>query len=192
MCAGFKTFRSKALRRRSNSVPAAGDAAIGDAHAGIPEVLAIATPFARKTRWVDEIFRLFGHAAGGWVSERLLGGLGVRVSDTSILRRCRGHARQSHANEPPRVVAIDDWSWRKGFAYGTIVVDVERRKSGTPGPGPALGIGRFRAIRRLSGSGWSAHWRPAIFPFDRDGESRGRAGQGFWLVCLYIGASSRG
>jgi len=25
------------------------------------------------------------------------------------------------------VIAIDDWSWRKGFAYGTIVVDLEHR-----------------------------------------------------------------
>jgi transposase len=24
-------------------------------------------------------------------------------------------------------IAIDDWSWRKGFAYGTIIVDLERR-----------------------------------------------------------------
>jgi transposase len=26
-----------------------------------------------------------------------------------------------------RAIAIDDWSWRKGFRYGTIVVDLERR-----------------------------------------------------------------
>src|SRR4028119_2189253 len=27
---------------------------------------------------------------------------------------------------PPRVVGIDDWAWRKGQRYGTIVVDLER------------------------------------------------------------------
>src|SRR6202012_191480 len=27
---------------------------------------------------------------------------------------------------PPRVVGIDDWAWRKGHRYGTIVVDLER------------------------------------------------------------------
>ena len=26
------------------------------------------------------------------------------------------------------MIAIDDWSWRKGSAYGTIIVDLERRK----------------------------------------------------------------
>src|SRR5262249_23079590 len=28
--------------------------------------------------------------------------------------------------EPPRVVGIDDWAWRKGQRYGTVVVDLER------------------------------------------------------------------
>ena len=93
-----------------------------------PEAVAIATPFARKTRRVEEIVRLFGHAAGGSVSERLLTKLGVQASDTTILRRLRSHARRRRENEAPRVIAIDDWSWRKGFAYGTIIVDLQRRK----------------------------------------------------------------
>lgn len=28
----------------------------------------------------------------------------------------------------PRVIGVDDWAWRKGCNYGTIVVDLERRK----------------------------------------------------------------
>src|SRR6202043_673575 len=27
---------------------------------------------------------------------------------------------------PPRFVGIDDWAWRKGHRYGTIIVDLER------------------------------------------------------------------
>jgi transposase len=34
------------------------------------------------------------------------------------------HARQG----PVRVAGIDDWSWRKGSTYGTIIVDLERRE----------------------------------------------------------------
>jgi transposase len=30
--------------------------------------------------------------------------------------------------EPPRSVAVDDWAIRKGRTYGTIVVDLERRR----------------------------------------------------------------
>jgi hypothetical protein len=41
------------------------------------EKLAIALPFARKTRRVGELVRLFGHAAGGRVSERSLAGVGT-------------------------------------------------------------------------------------------------------------------
>jgi transposase len=29
---------------------------------------------------------------------------------------------------PARIVGIDDWSWRKSWRYGTIIVDLERRK----------------------------------------------------------------
>ena len=28
----------------------------------------------------------------------------------------------------PRVVGIDDWAWRRGHTYGTLVVDLERRR----------------------------------------------------------------
>jgi transposase len=93
-----------------------------------PEAVAIAAPFARKTRRVDEMVRLFGHAAGGLVSERLLTNLGVQASDTTILRRLKSHARRRRESEALRVIAIDDWRWRKGSAYGTIIVDLERRK----------------------------------------------------------------
>jgi transposase len=50
------------------------------------EVLAIALPSARKTQRVGELVRLFAHAAGGRVSERLLTRLGMPVSDNAILQ----------------------------------------------------------------------------------------------------------
>jgi hypothetical protein len=84
-------------------------------------------PFARKTRRVGELVRLFRHAAGGRVSERLLTRLGMPVSDNAILRQLKSHIRKQRKTEPLRAIAIDNWSWRKGFRYGTIVVDLERR-----------------------------------------------------------------
>ncbi len=91
------------------------------------EKLASALQFARKTRRVGELVRLFGHAAGGRVSERLLTRLGMPVSDSAILRQLKGHVREHRESVPLRAIAIDDWSWRKGFRYGTLVVDLERR-----------------------------------------------------------------
>jgi len=54
--------------------------------------------------------------------------LGMPVSDTTILRsvkECAG-AQPNHA--VVRVAGIDEWAWRKGTHFGTIVVDLERRQ----------------------------------------------------------------
>jgi len=56
----------------------------------------------------------------GRVSERLLAGLGVPISDSAVLRQLKSHIRKHRETEPLRAIAIDDWSWRKSFAYGTI------------------------------------------------------------------------
>jgi len=47
-----------------------------------------------------------------------------RQRDPAQLKR---HVRERADSAPLRVIAIDDWSWRKGFTYGTIIVDLERR-----------------------------------------------------------------
>ena len=46
------------------------------------------------------------------------------MSRNTLLRRVRGLSRPE--GPPPQVVGIDDWAWRKGHRYGTIVVDLER------------------------------------------------------------------
>ena len=91
------------------------------------ERLKTAFPFARKTQRVTELVRLFGHAAGGRTSEKLLARLAMPVSDNAILRQLKRHASERPDGAPLRAIAIDDWSWRKGFNYGTIIVDLERR-----------------------------------------------------------------
>jgi transposase len=50
--------------------------------------------------------------------------LGVYVSDDTVLRQLK-QSVETTAN-PPRVIGIDDWSWRKSQTYGTIIVDLER------------------------------------------------------------------
>ena len=45
-------------------------------------------------------------------------------SRNTVLRRVR--SLPTPAYPPPHVVGIDDWAWRKGHRYGTIVVDLER------------------------------------------------------------------
>jgi transposase len=62
------------------------------------------------------------------VSERLLARLAMHVSDNTILRHFKNYARGVGDAQPIRTVGIDNWCWRRGDKYGTIIVDLERRK----------------------------------------------------------------
>ena len=48
------------------------------------------------------------------------------VSNDTLLRVVRRRARVPH--EPLSVIGIDDFAWRRNHRYGTIVVDLERRR----------------------------------------------------------------
>src|SRR4051812_30532161 len=50
--------------------------------------------------------------------------MGMATSPDTLLRRVK--RLKNEPAGPPRVVGIDDWAWRKGQRYGTIVVDLER------------------------------------------------------------------
>ncbi|HEY4042519.1 MAG TPA: ISL3 family transposase [Rhodopila sp.] len=86
----------------------------------------LTAPFARRTTRMAGIVRLFGHAAGGRPSERLLARRSMPVGHTTILRHVKRGARGGPATL--RVAGIDDWAWKKGTPYGTMIVDLERRQ----------------------------------------------------------------
>lgn len=88
----------------------------------------LAARFGRRTTRLAEIVRLFGHSAGGRPSERLMSRLGMRVSDTTILRSVKGAAQAQTKHVQVHVAGVDEWAWRKGVNYGTIMVDLERRQ----------------------------------------------------------------
>ena len=48
------------------------------------------------------------------------------VSDTTILASLKEQASARSGNSAVHVAGIDNWAWRKGWNYGTIVVDLER------------------------------------------------------------------
>ena len=52
----------------------------------------------------------------------------ARPSKDTLLRALKHSVRHRACATPVRVVGIDDWSWRKGATYGTIMVDLERRE----------------------------------------------------------------
>ena len=54
--------------------------------------------------------------------------LGMPVSDTTILRSVKGCAGVQPNRAVARVAGIDEWAWRKGMTFGTVIVDLERRQ----------------------------------------------------------------
>ncbi|WP_307811861.1 ISL3 family transposase [Ktedonobacter sp. SOSP1-85] len=50
----------------------------------------------------------------------------MQVSGPTLLRRMRTHACPEPSSV--RILGIDDWSWKKGVTYGSILVDLELRK----------------------------------------------------------------
>ena len=91
----------------------------------LPEIVC---PYARRTQRIAELVYLIGHGTGGRPAERLMKRLGMSVSDDTILRHLKRQVARLRARMPVRVAGIDDWSWRRGRTYGTIIVDLERRE----------------------------------------------------------------
>ena len=83
-----------------------------------------AAPWARTTDRLRQTQTDIGSSLGGEAGARLAARMAITTSPTTLLRRVK--RLKNEPAEPPRVVGIDDWAWRKGQRYGTIVVDLER------------------------------------------------------------------
>ena len=83
--------------------------------------------YSRRSCRSGEAIRWLTLALGGRAGARLGIRLGLLASRSTLLRELHRH-RPPALVQAPRVLGIDDWAWRKGHRYGTILCDLETRK----------------------------------------------------------------
>jgi transposase len=89
----------------------------------LPDIL---PPDARRTARLTEALHQVALTAGANAGSRLSIKLGGSSSASTLLRILRS----TTLPEPkaPKVVGLDEWAWRKGRTYGTIMVDLEAHR----------------------------------------------------------------
>jgi transposase len=85
----------------------------------------VLAPSARRTARLDAIVHHLGLALGGRPAACFAKRLMLPVSKDTLLRVVRRRSRRSA--DPPRVIGIDDWAWRRNHRYASIICNLKRR-----------------------------------------------------------------
>jgi transposase len=87
----------------------------------------VVEPRARRTARLDDVVHCLAIALGGKPAAALSGRLNVKVSNDTLLRMVRRRGVPDF--QAPSIVGIDDWAWKRNHRYGTLLCDLERRRT---------------------------------------------------------------
>jgi hypothetical protein len=95
----------------------------------LPQVTAA---YASKTVHLENALTLLALALGGAAGARVACRLQMPAGDDTLLGLARRHAADKEGAAGgathPKVIGVDDWAWRKGDSYSTVIVDLEQRR----------------------------------------------------------------
>ncbi len=119
-CAGRNVLLMLTVRKFVCSTPAGSHKIFTERLPGLVK------SYGRMTGRLIALLQALGLGAGGQMGTRQAARSGIATSPSTLLR----HLMQLPAPlaRAVRVLGVDDFAWKKRFTYGTILVDLERRK----------------------------------------------------------------
>lgn len=87
----------------------------------------VVEPYSRRTIRLKQVVELLAFSIGARAAGRAATELAFSVGKDACLRIMRRRAK-NNTSKNVRILGIDDFAFRKGTTYGTILVDLEKRK----------------------------------------------------------------
>lgn len=79
--------------------------------------------YRRRTCRCERAVARHGISVSSGSASRLLEHIGIHISPSTVLRDV--HRMRPSSYKEVKEIGVDDWAWRKGVTYGSIVIDLE-------------------------------------------------------------------